>query len=170
MKHFIIAPLLLASFSSYAVTRQVTGSASFEATGTPGFVHVNGEGAHVKGTAEERDGVVTGAFIVVLSELTTGVGLRDKHMHEKYLQDEHWPEARLVLEPWKSSPVATPFQGKLTLKGVTKLVSGKASVSKNNTLHAEFDLTLDDYGVGVPSWAGVTVAKTVHVTVEAEVQ
>lgn len=162
---------LLASLTGYSKTYQVSGQASFNAQGNPGFVHITGDGAHVKGSAEEgADGKVSGTFVVQLKDLTTGMSLRDEHMHTKYLQDSKWPEARLTLTPWPRSASASPFSGQLSLHGQTHSVVGVASVSADGKLHANFTATLSDYGIDVPSWAGVTVAKDVTVDVDAEVQ
>ena len=62
----------------------------------------------------------------------TGIGpveLRTTHMREKYLEVEKFPEAKLVIKDLDiKSGAKVPFKGNLTLHGVTKELTGEASV------------------------------------------
>jgi hypothetical protein len=75
----------------------------------------------------------------------------------------------LVLDPVIAGP-SFVWGGKLTLKGVTKPVTGKASYT-GGKLKAFFTVNIKDFpSIGVPSHLGVTVANTVDVEVMADVK
>jgi polyisoprenoid-binding protein YceI len=145
---------------------------TFQATGKPGFLKINGEGAHVAGTAHLADGKVSGEFDVVIDELKTGIDLRDEHMKEKYLKAKEFPKAHLVLDKAAVAPkgkTTVPFTGKLTLKGVEKPVEGELTVDLDEASakgQATFDLKLSDFAIDIPVYLGVTVAEKVAVAVD----
>ena len=157
-----------ATAKSYDV---VEGDVSWVATGTPGFLHINGTGGRLTGHADQAaGGKVTGLFTVAVVDFTTGMGLRDKHMREKYLEVGTYPKALLTIDAWTPTVADSSFTGTLTLKGQAKPVSGQASYA-DGKLRAAFTVMLNNYPlVGVPSWAGITVAHDVQVTVEATVK
>lgn len=111
---------------------------------------------------------------VGLSSLSTGIGLRDKHMKEKYLQVQTYPSAELsvsrgALKFPSSGPATGSAQGTMKIHGKTKGVTfnytakpdgGKISVS--GTVH----LNVADYGIEIPSYMGVTVKPDVDVSVQ----
>ena len=153
-----------------------TSKAGFVATGSPGFLRITGEGGKVSGLSTvSQDGTrVSGDFAVDLTALVTGISLRDKHMKEKYLETQFHPKALLKLSDVAipaigESPGEVSFKGDLTLKGVTRPVSGRGSLRRVDgklLVAAEFPVTISEYPIGVPSWLGVTVAETVHISVE----
>ncbi len=170
IKCLLVCGLSLASLTSYATTYQVEGSVAFTTTGTGG-VNVKGDGAKLVGHAEDTaDGKVTGTFTVKLADLDTGIKLRTEHMRQKYLQVATYPEAKLVLKNWKRSPTKSEFTGDLTVHGVTKPITGQASVSNEGHIDAEFTVTLEDFGITGVCYLGVCVAKTVTVDVDADIK
>jgi polyisoprenoid-binding protein YceI len=167
IKALIIAAALTNGHAIIAKT--VTGTADWTAVGNPGFLRITGEGGTVTGEATEAGGKVSGTFKVKLADYTTGMGLRDSHMKDKYLEVAKYPEAVLVLDPVIAGP-SFVWGGKLTLKGVTKPVTGKASYT-GGKLKAFFTVNIKDFpSIGVPSHLGVTVANTVDVEVMADVK
>lgn len=163
--------MALADTSVWKV-RKGESPVTFLATGKPGFLKIRGEGAHLTGKARIKGGKLSGIFDVDLSDLETGINLRDEHMQEKYLETEKFPKARLVLEPLPIDPKKgadeQPFKGKLTLKGVKKPVKGTFSLefvdAKTAKGEAKFDLSIEDYPIGVPTHLGITMAEKVEVT------
>lgn len=157
--------LLLAAIAlspSVALADQVvTGDVSAHVVGDKGLT-IDAKGAHAAGTVK-ADG--SGRITCQLDELATGIGLRDHHMKEKYLETGKYPAAELALDP-AAIPGSGEFDttGKLTLHGVTRAV--KVHVARvDQTFRATFGLELPDYGVQIPSYLGITVAKHVDVTV-----
>lgn len=151
------------------------GSVEFVATGWPSALKIHGKGTGPAGTLTVTDHAVTGSLAVDLASLETGIGLRDRHLKEEYLQVDRYPQARLTLshldvrrlpEGATFGAVAIPFEGTLLLHGVEKPVSGQARVSRNDSrvaVSAQFSISLGDFGVGVPKYMGITVAEKVDV-------
>lgn len=152
-----------------------SAQATFTALGRPGLLKVRGEGATVRGEIIIDAQLAKGKFEVDLEQFKTGIGLRDSHMKEKYLETAKHPKALVevneVILPasWSPGQDATdvPFKGQLTLKGVAKPIQGKVTIKGPQlATQAEFDFSLQDYPVGVPSYMGITVAERVSVVVE----
>jgi polyisoprenoid-binding protein YceI len=168
------APVLAGAATVYEV-RPASSPVGFLATGKPGFLKIKGEGARLSGTATLADSTLSGTFEVELKSLATGIELRDAHMKDKYLEVGSHPTARLVLSPLRleraEGKVEKPFDGTLTIKGVTKPVAGTVALDFAGdvvTGEARMEVVLSDYPVGVPSYLGVTVAETVAVTVQID--
>ncbi len=138
------------------------------AIGNPGFLRINATGGQVEGKAEVKDGKLSGTFKVKLDDFDTGMGLRNRHMKEKYLETSKYPYAVLKMNGVAVKAGEFPFTATLKIKDETKLISGKA-VLKGENLTAEFTVNIEDYpSVGVPSWLGVTMASQVEVTVKVK--
>ena len=153
-------------------TWKITDSeVTFQAVGKPGFIRINGKNAKVNGPTDWDGSQLKGAYTVQISELDTGLSLRDQHMKDKYLEVKKYPEAILTLDPipWNASAEAkVPFKGKLKLHGVEQAVEGQAKLSPSgNQLHVEasFELILSQYKIDIPVYAGITVAEKVDVKV-----
>jgi polyisoprenoid-binding protein YceI len=124
----------------------------FKATGNPGFLQISGHIPEEDITGDCHVGVAK------LKNLDTGIGMRNRHATEKYLEVGKYPEAKLDLA-----------KNLLTLHGKTRWVK-VAYKSKRPTLDVSFDFKLSDFGIEIPSFMGVTVADTVNVRIEAECQ
>lgn len=152
--------ILLAFVSNICLA--ATLDVSWQAVGSPGFIKIDGQG----GKAEcQLDAQGLGECSCALDAFKTGIDLRDHHMREKYLQTDKWPKASLKI----ASAAAGAFAGDLTLKGKTHPVKGAYEL-KDGAVEATFQVALDDYDVGVPSYLGVTVAKGVTVKVSGRVK
>jgi len=170
-KVLVVSALLtfstVASAADYLIKKSSDNSASWTATGNPGFLRINGKGGWVEGKASDNAGMLSGEFSVGLDSFDTGMDLRNEHMRDKYLETKKYPKAALKLDAFKMSEAEapSPFSGDLTLKGVTKKINGKMSVKAKKVL-ATFTVNLGEYPVGVPEWKGISMAKEVEVTVE----
>jgi len=144
---------------------------SFEATGNPGFLRINGDGAKSSGILAEKDGKVSGEVTVITADFKTGIDARDGHMKEKYLGTG---AAKFVLDPVLPNATGFDFTGKLTIKADTVAVKGQGKIStveKGHVFTGGFKIALKDFpSIGVPSYKGITVAEdvTVKVTFLAE--
>lgn len=152
----IVVPLLVAA-------TRLTGEpvAGFHGRGPGGF-GVDGKTHQLR---IEDDGT-TLKITVALAGLQTGIGLRDKHMREKYLQVDKYPD--VVLEvPWSGVKLPGDGQtgegsapGKMTLHGKSKDVQVKYRIVRTGTRYqvtGNVPLNLKDYDIDVPSYLGVTV-------------
>jgi polyisoprenoid-binding protein YceI len=167
-------------FSTFAQAKNLspeknTGKISFVAVGKPSMLKISGEDGNLNVTLSESNQMINGNVSIDLKDLSTGIDLRDRHLKEKYLEITKFPKAQLELKNLKlltptaeiKSPLKNlPFQGTLTLHGVTKNVSGQydlESQEKSILVHASFVLKISDYDIKVPAYMGISVADNVTV-------
>ena len=136
-------------------TQALSGSLTASASSSPAF-----------------DGSVT----VDLRTLDTGIGLRNEHLRETYLEVDKGPgydAATISKIDLKGMNPAAPggkgsFTGSLTLHGVTKTVAGAVDVRQAGAglrVSGSFPLSLSDYGIRAPRYLGIGVKDTVQVEV-----
>lgn len=182
--------IFLLTFSVYAAVdekildvKKGSSRVEFTATGTSQLT--------IKGKTKEENPVdgklvlkgqnLTGTAQLSLAGLDTGMGLRNRHMKEKYLEVEKYPQAELTLtELVLPKPVSgdfsaekVPFKGDLLLHGQKKPVTGMVNVTKKNSefeFEFNFALKMGEFGIATPSFMGVTVAEEVNVLVHAKSQ
>ena len=117
-----------------------------------------------------------GSLAVDLRTLDTGIGLRNEHLRENYLEVAKEPgfdTATLSEIDLKGLKLDAPegkgsFTGLLTLHGVTKTVTGTVDVRQAATglrVKASFPVNLPDYSIRKPRYLGVGVKDTVQVEV-----
>ena len=118
-----------------------------------------------------------GAVRVRLDSLDTGIGLRNRHLRETYLQvdrGEGFREAVLIgvelADPFPSGARdhETGFAGLLSLRGMERRVEGAARLVRGAgrvRVEAEFPLSLAEYGIPPPRYLGVGVRDEVRITV-----
>lgn len=154
-------------------------SAEFLALGRPSMIKIKGKGAQVLGQATIEGKALTGELKLDLDQFDTGIEMRNKHMKEKYLETGKPENKFAVLQLKKFDGIdslaspngemkAVPFEGTLTFHGVKKDISGTADLKwKDNAFDgvSNFKVKLSEFNVGIPSFAGVTVAEDVDVTV-----
>lgn len=156
------------------------GRVSFLAVGSPSALKIRGELKEVNGKPALEgkltlDGTkLAGTAKCKLDGFDTGIGLRNEHMKNKYLETPKFPEAEVALEPVTIPEAAlaggsaqVPFSGKLTLHGTTKPFTGTLT-AKGKAFSFEFPVALADHGIDIPSYLGIKVTKDVTVTVEAD--
>jgi polyisoprenoid-binding protein YceI len=121
---------------------------------------------------EDPQGIV--AVSVSLGALTTGIGLRDKHMREKYLEVPKYPTAVLKVPraslkvPGNGESASFEGDGTLTLHGQTKPVHFRYTAKHDAAafgVKSTFSLDMNDYGIATPSYLGVSVKPKVDLTV-----
>jgi polyisoprenoid-binding protein YceI len=171
---FVLSAFYLCS--AEAATQPLSGNMTFDAVGKPSMIKIHGEGKQLTGQLNHEGNTLSGLFLLKLDDLDTGMKLRNEHMRKKYLEVEKYPDAKLKLDPLKipsdqGSFKGVPFKGVLTLHGVEKPVDGLADISIDKTIKsvsAEFSTKVSDYGILIPSFAGVTMANEVIVKVRLE--
>jgi polyisoprenoid-binding protein YceI len=128
-----------------------------------------------------RSGAVLGEFVVDLQTLQTGIGLRDTHMRENYLEvqkGQNFAVATLDdiqlegLDPQK--PVGkTQFRGVLMLHGTEREVAGQAEIHNTGQgirVQATFPLKVSEFDIQRPSYLGVGVRDEVAVRVNFKLE
>lgn len=150
------------------------GAVTFFAKG-PAGLKIEGKTSEI--SVSEKDGKVS--FVVPLGNLDTGIGLRNKHMREKYLETAKYPNAELVVErsalrfaeDGKESAGTAP--GTMTIHGKTRpvTVTYKARRSGNSyQVDGGVALDMNQFGIEVPSYAGVTVKPDIDIVVRTKVE
>ncbi len=153
---------------------------TFLAVGKPSALKIRGTKGRARGEIVfDNENSPQGEVSVNLEELETGIETRDKHMKEKYLETEKgenkeaklkFTKIELPVNFWKN-PIASQstFFGVLKLHGVEKEISGPFEITEASSSAlkgtAKFSILLTDYGVKIPSFAGVTVAEKVDIEV-----
>jgi polyisoprenoid-binding protein YceI len=141
------------------------GTCTAHAEAFVGILEFDITDCHVSGWLEHDNakGIVKGFFEVKLDELETGLDMRNKHMKEKYLETAKYPLARFKLDPLRIGD--STFSGQLQFHGTHNKISGKVIKSTAKNLTVEFDLDVTQYGIKVPEYKGITLAKRLKVTV-----
>jgi polyisoprenoid-binding protein YceI len=116
-------------------------------------------------------------FYIDLNTIETGIGLRDKHMRDNYLETEKYPFAEFTgkMSPMPALNSGAKSQvtaiGKFKIHGVERQIEVTGTLSKNSRgeleLEAGFDLLLSDYNIPVPKLVFYELAEKQEVTIKA---
>ena len=146
-----------------------------------GFVRVDADDLKSNGLEAE--------FQVDLTDLTTGIGLRDTHMKDNYLHTAEYPRATFRLtRVLKSSAsrlkpdkeVRLTAEGTFELHGVTRRIRVPVRVTRMAASEAtmgripgnlirvqsEFDVRLADHNIERPSMVLLKVGEVAHITLD----
>lgn len=156
-----------------AFGRAREGAVSFFAKG-PAGLKIEGKTSEI--TVSEESGKVH--FVVPLANLDTGISLRNKHMREKYLEVSKYPNAELVVErsalklPDDAKDAAGMVSGSMSIHGKSQPVNVTYKVHRSGAAYqfeGNVPLDIGQFGINVPSYAGVTVKPGIDVVVRAKV-
>jgi polyisoprenoid-binding protein YceI len=114
---------------------------------------------------------IQGTLHVDFQTLETGIGLRDRHMRQEYLQVDRgedfstttFTDLRIVKLEGK-----TTFEGTLRLHGQSKHISGTAELQRRDgsvRVLARFPLRISEFQIPSPTYLGVGVRDEVQVSV-----
>tara|TARA_B100001971_G_scaffold111191_1_gene102071 strand:- start:11659 stop:12216 length:558 start_codon:yes stop_codon:yes gene_type:complete len=172
-KIFITGLILFNSNLLLASQVKVPSDVTFSAVGRPSFLKINGKSKELTQDLMLEENLLSGSFSFQLASLKTGIELRDEHMKDNYLQVKKYPSAILKINNLDISQEKThKLRGSLTLHGVEREIELELDLERNNNsiaLNGEFEVNLDDFKIDIPSFQGITVAKTVKVKVETKV-
>ena len=123
-----------------------------------------------------RPSRLVGEIAVDLKTLDTGIGLRNTHMRDNYLEvgkGEGFERAVLSEIEMKGDAAtvtgATTFTATLLVHGTRKPVSGQARIARAGAdvrVDASFPVNLPDFGIPEPRYLGVGVRDQVQVKVK----
>jgi polyisoprenoid-binding protein YceI len=156
------------SLAAYALSSPTDSKVTFEAAG-PAGMKIDGETSEL-GVADDGTNVVV---TVPLGNLSTGIGLRDHHMKEKYLEVAKYPVATLTIArsalafPKSGEQVTADVPGKVQLHGQTRPVTVHYDAKGEGSAfgaHGSFRINMNDFGISVPVYLGVTVKPDVDVS------
>ncbi len=149
--------------ATVTITCPLTVGGSFEARTTA----LTGELALLP---ETTDGV-RGTLSVDLRLLETGIGLRDRHLRQNYLEVDKRPEfsvatlQQIRIANWDGT---SSFRGILTLHGQQQEIAGTATVKRERgafQVEAVFPLRISDFQIAEPTYLGVGVSDNIEVRV-----
>lgn len=186
MRALLFSAIVLSASLGFAGINYKTvaakGETSFIAKGFPSAIKIEGKAPAPEGQvtlkSDPKVTEVSGHFSLDLSKLDTGIGMRDRHMKEKYLEVEKFKNAQLTIDPvsFAGSVKAgkAPFTGKLNLHGVEKPVKGEYELTlvddKTWAIKANFNLKLSDFNIDVPKFSGITVADEVALNIDSNLE
>ena len=119
----------------------------------------------------DQPGAVRGALKVELQTLETGIGIRDRHMKNNYLEVEKGPAfATALLEDIRIEKMEgkTVFTGMLSLHGQKKKVSGAAELQQKDgkiRVQAQFPVKVSEFEIPAPTYLGVGVRDEIQIKV-----
>lgn len=116
-------------------------------------------------------------FFLDLNTLDTGIGLRDRHMRENYLETEEFPfaeftgEMNALPELAQGEKKAVKAVGKFTIHGVEREIEVNGFLTRLNTsellLDAEFEVLLGDHDIPLPKLVFYELAENQTVQISA---
>ena len=121
--------------------------------------------------ASDEQGAVRGALKVELQTLETGIGIRDRHMKNNYLEVEKGPEfSTAMIEDIRVEKMAgkTVFTAMLSLHGQKRKVTGAAELQQKDgsiKVQAQFPLKVSDFDIPAPTYLGVGVRDEIQIKV-----
>lgn len=156
--------------------------AAFTRIGTPTvqFTAAGPGGLKIVGTTHELDVRDDGTSVTVsvpLANLDTGIGLRNKHMREKYLEVDKYPRAELAVKradikvPEAGAPTAGEANGTMLIHGISRPARFSYKSRRDASgIHVTgaVRVNINDHGIAVPSYLGVTVKPDVDVELSFE--
>jgi polyisoprenoid-binding protein YceI len=148
---------------------------TFQAKGQPVVFSIEGSSAAPCEGKLQTDPVSATVLTMDLSNLETGIPLRNKHLRENYLQVSKYPKAIFTLKSVENLPQQLAgqagenfslFQGEMELHGQKKLISDGKYRIKDGRLTATFSFYFPDFGMEQPNIMGMEVVDRVNVSVE----
>lgn len=165
----VLAAIVATSIDAPAAISGPTDShVAFAASG-PAGMKIEGATSDLQ-VADKGDNII---ITVPLANLTTGIGLRDKHMKEKYLEVQKYPLAILSVGrstlklPSGDDKIETDVPSTISIHGQTRPASVHYEVKRDGTTlvtRGRFHINMTDFGITVPSYLGVTVKPDIDVS------
>ena len=121
--------------------------------------------------ATDQPGAIRGRLKVDLQTLETGIGMRDRHMRDNYLQVEKGPTfSTATFDDIRVEKLEgkTVFSGILTLHGQRKKISGAAELQQHGgriRVQAQFALKVSDFEIPAPTYLGIGVRDEIQIKV-----
>ena len=171
---FALVSLGLVTAADAALVKTGDALAKFNASG-PGGMNIEGKGSSMWTIDDGK----TVKVVVQLTALSTGMSLRDKHMKEKYLEVQKFPDAELVVNradlkfPAAGETKKEEANGTLKLHGVNKGTKFKYTVTKDGEVYkvtGTLKVSMKDHDIPEPSYLGVKVKDEVDVSVQFNVK
>ncbi|MCH6198389.1 YceI family protein [Aquiflexum sp. LQ15W] len=178
MKRFLIFPLVFfLLLKPYEIKAQgfKTESGSVEFLSKASLNEFTGVSGSLNGLVDLEKNLLD--FFVDLNTVKTGIGLRDRHMRENYLETKKFPFAEFTgkLESLPNIVIGQSREvmakGKFKIHGVERdiEVPGKLTLVSDNELklEAQFKVFLSDYKIDIPTVVFYELSEEQVVTIKA---
>lgn len=161
--------LTLVTAAQAALVSIGESSVQFRATG-PGGLKIEGEGSGLNASESGSRLII----VAPLTDLKTGISLRDKHLKDAINADKH-PQAKLAVErsalkfPDNDQSLQNSALGQFTLNGVTRALTFNYKASRTGSdYHVQGLATVDitQFNLEQPCYLGVCVDKKVKLKVQ----
>lgn len=166
--------LLLPAVADASMTIDGKPKVSFFATGSPGFMSIEG----VSSTMTLTDDGTRLTFSVPMATVDSGIPLRDEHMNNNYVQIDKYPDAVIDLakadvawpaEVGKSADVTV--KANFTIHGMTHPTTVTATVTKTKTgfkVKGRFDYDVNAYAIVIEPYMGISFDPKMYATVNVD--
>jgi polyisoprenoid-binding protein YceI len=186
MMKLSLSTFILALFVTFSATAQTSGKLVSTKTHIKFFSTTPAENIEANnntavGTINKETGEVV--FSVPMQGFEFEKALMQKHFNsDNFLDTQKFPKAKLIgkitnldkIDFSKDGTYDANVQGDMTIKGITKPITEKGTVTvKGNTVEVQskFNLTLGNYGISfVKGKPSTNIAKSVEVTIHSELQ
>ncbi len=112
-------------------------------------------------------------LVVKADTITSGMGVRDDHMRDKYLEASRFPEIRFAAHEARLEPRAGAkgvVDGVFTIKGTQHPAKVEVTVDsvdgERMVVSAQFKLNVTDFGIPQPTFTVVKMDPVIDVTVK----
>lgn len=173
MKRLVLLLFLITNVGTAQTFLTESGNVNFLSKAS--LNEFNGESDKLNGLIDLSQNLLD--FYVDLNTLDTGIGLRNKHMRDNYLETEDYPFAEFTgkmsslptLNPGTKVPVTAI--GSFKIHGVEQQIEVKGTLSKNSSGELEllggFNILLSDYNISIPKLVFYELAEKQEVTFKA---
>jgi polyisoprenoid-binding protein YceI len=132
--------------------------------------NIDGYLLHASDSLTEKSEVY---FAVDLRTLDTGIGLRNRHMREDYLETDKYPLAKFKGRIVKATPqgqsVSVTVDGRMFIHGVTQplTVQGRLIPEKNGyRVQATSTVKLSDYKIPIPQLMFMKINESIRLSLD----
>ncbi len=156
--------------ASAALTVDGKPKVSFFATGSPGFLSIEG----VTSTMTLADDGARLTFTVPMETVSSGIALRDEHMNKNYVQIDQYPNVVLdfakaeVTWPTDGKAVEGTVNANVTFHGVTRptVITYTITPTKSGfKVKGKFDYDVSQHGITIEPYMGVSFDHKMYATV-----
>lgn len=169
--YFWVALFAVTTLQAQSKKVTKTGEITFEAS-VPAFEEVKAKSRNATFVLNTDNGEI--ASLVLVKSFRFKIALMEEHFNENYIESDRYPKATFKgkIDDFKVGSLTEAakeytIRGKLEVHGKTKDVVIPAKIKKTGddiAIHADFNVTVDDFAIAIPSVVSKKVSKNVAVS------
>ncbi len=177
MKKLIIALILLVAVLPLQAQKLITRNGTVKFFSAAPIENINAVNKQVSSVIDLESGEF--AFLVPIKAFVFEKALMQEHFNENYMESGQFPSGSFkgnisdfdvsLLEADGEYPLT--FSGVMTIHGTDKELTEKATLKVKNgkiSLHTEFDLRPEDFGIKIPSSKRDNISEVIAVSAEID--